>query len=395
MAYKIRIADEFGQIYIDRAAFPYASLEAIHYLPPSNDIAIQDSSGNYVLRQEWTVVVDATGNAFAPDLLATVSALNTLFRYGTGGTGVTSVTGTAPIVSSGGTTPAISITDATTSAAGAMTAADKTKLDGIASGAEVNVNADWNAVSGDAEILNKPTIPSTFLDLSDTPATYVNNNVVQVNAGGTALEFRPQIRDLSDLLDCNVSSPQNGQLLKYDSASLAFRNSTPVIGDMSDVDGTTPNNNDVLTYDTTTSQWRPAAGGGGGGSNSVWKNWAFFDSTIRDVYIPMVGETETNSQQRYNVFVTPSAGSVTKITFYVTGNMSGGTGGSIQIRKSTGAATYATIGTATFSSLSAYGVTTLTYSGATFTQNDRLYFWITNGFPTAYGNIHGTIEFAL
>lgn len=36
----------------------------------------------------------------------------------------------------------------------------KTKLDGIEAGAEVNVNADWNATSGDAQILNKPTIPS-------------------------------------------------------------------------------------------------------------------------------------------------------------------------------------------------------------------------------------------
>ncbi len=35
----------------------------------------------------------------------------------------------------------------------------KNKLDGIAAGAEVNVNADWNAVSGDAYIANKPTIP--------------------------------------------------------------------------------------------------------------------------------------------------------------------------------------------------------------------------------------------
>lgn len=35
---------------------------------------------------------------------------------------------------------------------------DKTKLAGIAAGAEVNVNADWNAESGDAQILNKPTI---------------------------------------------------------------------------------------------------------------------------------------------------------------------------------------------------------------------------------------------
>ena len=44
--------------------------------------------------------------------------------------------------------------------AGAFTQADETKLDGIAAGAEVNVNADWNASSGDAQILNKPTIPS-------------------------------------------------------------------------------------------------------------------------------------------------------------------------------------------------------------------------------------------
>jgi hypothetical protein len=45
--------------------------------------------------------------------------------------GVTSVLGNAPIVSSGGSTPAISITPATEAAAGSMSAADKTKLDGL------------------------------------------------------------------------------------------------------------------------------------------------------------------------------------------------------------------------------------------------------------------------
>jgi hypothetical protein len=48
--------------------------------------------------------------------------------------------------------------DATQSVAGFLSTTDKSKLDGIASGAEVNVNADWNASSGDAQILNKPTI---------------------------------------------------------------------------------------------------------------------------------------------------------------------------------------------------------------------------------------------
>jgi hypothetical protein len=43
----------------------------------------------------------------------------------------------------------------------------KSKLDGIQDGAEVNVNADWNATSGDAQILNKPTIPEAITNTSE------------------------------------------------------------------------------------------------------------------------------------------------------------------------------------------------------------------------------------
>lgn len=50
----------------------------------------------------------------------------------------------------------------------------KTKLDGIQDGAQVNVNADWNATSGDAQILNKPTIPATIGDM--TKAVYDPND---------------------------------------------------------------------------------------------------------------------------------------------------------------------------------------------------------------------------
>ena len=48
---------------------------------------------------------------------------------------------------------------------------EKNKLAGIAAGAEVNVNADWNAVSGDAQILNKPTIPDVSTLVPYTGAT--------------------------------------------------------------------------------------------------------------------------------------------------------------------------------------------------------------------------------
>ena len=43
--------------------------------------------------------------------------------------------------------------------------ADGSKLDGIACGAEVNVQSDFNATSGDALILNKPTIPTNNSEL--------------------------------------------------------------------------------------------------------------------------------------------------------------------------------------------------------------------------------------
>lgn len=51
------------------------------------------------------------------------------------------------------------------------TTAEKSKLAGIADGAEVNVNADWNAVSGDAQILNKPTLGTAAATASTDYAT--------------------------------------------------------------------------------------------------------------------------------------------------------------------------------------------------------------------------------
>ena len=62
----------------------------------------------------------------------------------------------------------------TTALAGLMLPSDKTKLNGIAAGAEVNVNADWNATEGDALILNKPILATvatsgSYNDLTEKP----------------------------------------------------------------------------------------------------------------------------------------------------------------------------------------------------------------------------------
>lgn len=57
-----------------------------------------------------------------------------------------------------------------------FTATLKTKLDGIATSAEVNVQSDWNATAGDALILNKPTIPTNNNQLTNG-SNYITNSV--------------------------------------------------------------------------------------------------------------------------------------------------------------------------------------------------------------------------
>lgn len=59
---------------------------------------------------------------------------------------------------------------ATETTNGLMSSTDKAKLNGIASGANVNVQSDWNQTdtSKDAFIKNKPTIPTQLSDLSGT-----------------------------------------------------------------------------------------------------------------------------------------------------------------------------------------------------------------------------------
>jgi hypothetical protein len=56
----------------------------------------------------------------------------------------------------------------------------KSKLDGIETGAEKNVNPDWNAVSGDAQILNKPVL---YNDLNARQA--ISENITGIDYNNT------------------------------------------------------------------------------------------------------------------------------------------------------------------------------------------------------------------
>ena len=71
----------------------------------------------------------------------------------------------------------------------AFTDAEKTKLGTVSSGAEVNVQSDWDASSGDAQILNKPTVPSNLADLSDVSSSSPSDGqVLKWSASGSTWE---------------------------------------------------------------------------------------------------------------------------------------------------------------------------------------------------------------
>ena len=94
------------------------------------------------------------------DTAGRITAASTAAVSGGGG-GVSSVTGTAPIVSSGGTTPAISISAATTSTPGSMSAADKTKLDAAAASGAIGSSGLTMAT---ARILGRSTASTGALE---------------------------------------------------------------------------------------------------------------------------------------------------------------------------------------------------------------------------------------
>lgn len=89
------------------------------------------------------------------------------------------------------------------------------------------VNSDWNSSSGVSEILNKPSIPD----------------------------------ELSELTDTNISSPTDGEYLKYDGSSSKWVNASgggggaSSLAELTDTSISTPAGGQVLKYDGTAQKW--------------------------------------------------------------------------------------------------------------------------------------------
>lgn len=188
------------------------------------------------------------------------------------------------------------LSEATSSDAGLMSTAHHDKLDGIAAGAEVNVNADWNATSGDAQILNKPTIPAAYTDADAVSAVasadnYIKNDTNEVLTGSL---------EINEFLFINKSGG---------GSKTRFRNSATTTNrtiDVPDASGTLALTNSLI--DTKTA--------------------AYWSSSTAGFYITLSGastsENTSLSTASYTLmYVAPFDGKIKRISSFHQNNASG------------------------------------------------------------------------
>lgn len=133
---------------------------------------------------------------------------------------------------------------------------------------------------------------------------------------------------LNDMDNVNISEPTNGQVLKYDSATLKWVNGTDSGGvsqlsELTDVALTTPTDGQVLKYDNATSKWINAnESGGGSGKLAETVNNALGAKNVLPVTVDIIKSLNTSGTWSGNIYTisnvtftlnTDSKGNVTSI----------------------------------------------------------------------------------
>lgn len=134
---------------------------------------------------------------------------------------------------------------------------------------------DWNASTGDYQILNKPAIPTTTSELTnDSGFITIGDVPAQVNADWNAVSGLAQILNkptipvnLDDLADVSAASPANYNVLYY--LGGVWKNGFVNLDTLQDVDATSPTNGQVLQYSTATARWAASTLAAGGTVTSV------------------------------------------------------------------------------------------------------------------------------
>ena len=154
--------------------------------------------------------------------------------------------------------------DATTSVPGFMSAADKTKLDGVAAGAEVNQNAFAQvSVAGQSDVVADAKADILTLvagtGISITTSAAADSVTIAATGGGGGAS------QLNDLDDVTLTALADNDILQYDAGTSDFINVTPEqlassllfanLGDVSIGDPNTLADGDTLYWDQTGGVW--------------------------------------------------------------------------------------------------------------------------------------------
>ena len=298
--------------------------------PTGGDFFINTGAGTVIA--SWTGIAGDTVVGAEQVIYSAADLEWQIFAVPSSQQGVVQVTGTSPIAVDNTDTqrPDVSITPATASAAGSMSAADKAKLDGLPADAEANVNADWNAASGDAEILNKPSIPAA-----------------QVNSDWDATSGVAEILNKPDVIDGDAPSDGKTYGRKDSAWSEVEPGGVTQIVAGNNVTISPSSGTGVVTVNST-------GGGGGGGDNySGASAWALTDNSgnvLNSLNIASV--TRTGAGKYDYVFTTP----MPSADYSIAGNVTDTTGGS-------------TNGYISFSNLTTNGFLVTTKDGSNNTVN--------------------------
>jgi hypothetical protein len=136
--------------------------------PTISMAAANGTTNGYLTSTDWTTFNSKQAQLVSGTNIKTVNSTS-LLGSGDVSVGVTSVTGTAPVVSSGGATPAISMAAANGTTNGYLTSTDWTTFNSKGTGSVTSVAA---------------TVPS-FLSVSGTPIT--SSGTLAITYSGTAL----------------------------------------------------------------------------------------------------------------------------------------------------------------------------------------------------------------
>lgn len=185
------------------------------------------------------------------------------------------ISGLQPAINASNKLSADYISDGTTNKV--YTATEKTKLNGIQTGAEVNVQSDWNVVdnTSDAFIKNKPTIGNGTLTIWQNQTSKGTFTANQNTASDIIITVPTKTSDLTNdsgflngnsklnaLQDVSITSATNNQSLVYENGMWKNKTlqSVTSLQELTDTSVNPTKTGEIITYNETTQKWTNSTG---------------------------------------------------------------------------------------------------------------------------------------